>query len=295
MNEKQVTHAQSIPLLKNLNLTNRFLFDAVMEDAETHQAVLSIIFQHDIGLLPQNEVEKQLQTLPFLRSVRLDVFSMDEEHNVYNSEMQKNYKSDLRKRSRFYQALIDASLLPMGILNYNQLNDSYMIMITPFDIFGFGLYQYTFEAKCREVPELSLGDGATRIFLNTRGTNPEEVGQELVDLLKYVEDTSDTVAEASESELIKKIHKRVKEVKSSEEMGVKYMQAWEEKAYEREEGREEGRILGEIDLVRKKMNKGLSVEQIADFLEEPLELIEKVCQLLQADPDMSTEEIRLRL
>ncbi|NCB91242.1 MAG: hypothetical protein EOM40_01525, partial [Clostridia bacterium] len=131
MKEKQVIHAQSIPLLKDLNLTNRFLFDEVMEDPEAHQAVLSIIFQYNVGLLSQNEVEKQLQTHPFLKSIRLDVFAMDEEKNVYNTEMQKNQKPDLRKRSRFYQALIDAGLLPAGTINYNQLNDSFIIMITP--------------------------------------------------------------------------------------------------------------------------------------------------------------------
>ena len=30
--------------LKELNLTNRFLFDEVLEDPQTHQDILSIIF-----------------------------------------------------------------------------------------------------------------------------------------------------------------------------------------------------------------------------------------------------------
>ena len=39
----------------------------------------------------------------------------------------------------------------------------------------------------------------------------------------------------SESERIRKIHSFVQKIRSSEEMGVKYMQAWEEKVLEREE------------------------------------------------------------
>lgn len=99
----------------------------------------------------------------------MDVISMDEEKTVYNSEMQPARKSDLAKRSRYYQSLLDANLLEPGIPNYNLLNQSYIILITPFDLFGYGKFRYTFEAKCKEVPELKLEDGATRIFLNTRG------------------------------------------------------------------------------------------------------------------------------
>ena len=51
-----------------------------------------------------------------------------------------------------------------------------------------------------------------------------------------MEKTDDKSAEAADSERIRKIHECVKQIKSSEEMGVKYMQAWEEKIMEREKG-----------------------------------------------------------
>lgn len=41
--------------LKELNFTDRFLFDEVMEDPQTHQDVLSIIFGKEIPLLEKNE------------------------------------------------------------------------------------------------------------------------------------------------------------------------------------------------------------------------------------------------
>ena len=173
--------------LSQLNLTDRFLFDEVMEDPQAHQAALRIIFGRDISLLGLAETEKELRVSPAIRSIRMDVFSMDEDCTVYNMEMQKRRKNDLTKRSRYYQALIDTSLLEPGIPSYNRLNFSYIILIMPFDLFGYGKYRYTFEASCKEVPSCPLGDGAVRFFLNTRGTNDSEVSPELVQFLHYIE------------------------------------------------------------------------------------------------------------
>lgn len=169
---------------------------------------------------------------------------MDQNQVVYNTEMQGEKKPDLMKRSRFYQSLIDSSLLEPGSISFNELNDSYLIMIMPFDLFGLGKYRYTFRSYCEEDKELMLNDGAVRIFLNTRGTNDDEVSKELVDFLRYVEKSDGQTAAESGSERIRVIHECVSKIKASEEMGVKYMQSWEEKVMERERGREEGREEG---------------------------------------------------
>lgn len=276
--------------LKDLNLTSRFLFDEVMEDPKVHQDILSIILGKEIPLLDENETEKELRVSPLLRSIRMDVFSMDEEQTVYNTEMQDKKKSDLSKRSRYYQAMIDTSLLEPGIPDYNLLNRTYIILITSFDLFGHEKYCYTFDARCREVPGLSLDDGAVRIFLNTKGKNDNEISEELREFLHYTEKTTDQMAMQTKSRRIKRIHERVRKVKSSEEIGVKYMQAWEEKYYEREEGREEGLAEGLVkgrtegremhlrELIAKKLAKGRSVNEIAEALEESAETIQKMIE-----------------
>ena len=232
-------HKKIVPL-KDLNLTDRFLFDEVLEDPQIHQEILSIIFGKEIPLLENNETEKELRVSPLLRTIRMDVFSMDEESTIYNTEMQQQKKTDLAKRSRYYQAMVDTSLLEPGVPDYNRLNATYIIMILPFDLFGYGKYMYTFRARCDEVSECCLEDGAVRIFLNTQGSNKEEVSEELVEFLHYVERTTDDTAQCVTSERIKRIHRRVQKVKISEEAGVRYMQAWEEKYYDRQEAREEG-------------------------------------------------------
>ena len=215
--------------LNELNLTSRFLFDVVMEDSETQQDVLSIIFGREISTIIKNETEKEARLSPLIRSIRMDVFAIDDEQIIYNTEMQDERRSDLAKRSRYYQALIDTSLLKPGIPNYNELNTSYIIVIMAFDLFGYGKYQYTFLPQCREVPGLCLEDGATRIFLSTEGKNDYEVPGELAEFLHYVKNSTDEIAEKSKSERVRRLHQRVCKVKASEEVGVRYMQAWEEK------------------------------------------------------------------
>lgn len=255
---------QNLIPLQELNLTSRFLFDEVLEDPQIHQDVLGIIFQRDIPLLEKNETEKELRVSPLLRSIRMDVFSMDEEKAVYNTEMQQKRRADLAKRSRYYRSLVDAGLLEPGVPDYNRLNTSYIIMIMPFDLFGYKKYVYTFRARCEEEPECLLEDGATRIFLNTRGENDDEVPWELAEFLHYLEETTDERAASTDSQRIKRIHRRVRKVRLSEEVGVKYMQAWEEKYYEREEGAHNKLR----ELAAKKYRKGMSVKEIAELLEE---------------------------
>lgn len=272
-----MNQTQKIIPLKNLNLSNRFLFDEVMEDTQTHQNALEIIFGKDISLLDKPQTEKEFRVSPLIRSVRMDVFAIDENQSIYNTEMQDQRKKDLAKRSRYYQSMIDTSLLEPGIPNYNLLNQSFIILIMTFDLFGYGKYVYTFESRCKEVPECILADGAIRIFLNTKGTNDSEVSKELVEFLHYIENSTDAEADRAKSKKIKAIHNRVCKVRANEEIGVRYMQAWEEKYYEREEGREEGDQKRLIHQICKKIAKGKTPSVIADELEEELCIIEKIC------------------
>ena len=239
--------------LNELTLLDRFLFASVMEDDRSLELVLSIIMGEEITLRQPSQVEKEFRTMPWLRSIRLDVYNVDDKNRIYDAEVQEKNTGNLAKRSRFYQALIDSTLLASGRdVSFHHLPESYLIMITPFDLWGYGKYRYTFRMRCEEQPDLYLEDGIGRIFLNTRGTNDGEVNPELAELLHYMENSTDETAEMCRSEKVRELHRRVSEVKASEEFGVKYMQAWEEKIYERMEGKEEGLAEG----MEKGMEKG---------------------------------------
>ena len=194
---------------------------------------------------------------------------------IYEVEAQKENTHNLPKRSRLYQGIIDSKLLPPGVIDFNLLNEVLIVMITPFDLFGHGLYCYTFQMRCEEVPELKLDDGATRIFLNTKGKHPELVSPELIELLKYMEHSTDEVSEICKSERIQKMHSRICQVKASEKTEVKYMQSWEEKILIKQEGIAEGRLEEKKELTRKLANK-FSIEQIAEILEIDISEVENI-------------------
>ena len=115
---------------------------------------------------------------------------------------------------------------------------------------------------------MRLEDGATRIFLNTRGTETAGVSQELIDLLHYFEKTTDINAAASSSDKIRRLHEKVRTIKASEEIGIKFMNEWEEKMLERKEGREEGRAEGERakqrEIAEKMIAMGMDIPTVSE-------------------------------
>lgn len=156
--------------------------------------------------------------------------------------------------------------------------------------FRQGKYRYTFAPQCEEVPDCRLNDGAVRIFLNIRGENPQDVSDELVYLLHYLEDTTDAVAGESQSKRIGRIHERVRKVKSSEEIGVKYMQAWEERYYEKEEAREEGRAEGIEEGKREGITEGKAAGKKEGVAKVVSALIETYVEM-----KMTREEMKQKL
>lgn len=278
--------------LQDLTLLDRFLFAEVMEDPKTFENILSIILGEDISIKGRPQSEHESRTSPLKRQVRLDVWAEDETDAVYNVEAQKENTKNLPHRSRFYQALIDSKLLDPGEVDFSNMKDCYSIIIAPFDLFGRGLYLYTFQMTCAETGQ-PLEDGATRIFLNTHGKNSEDISPELKELLYYMEHTTEEIS-CSTSRL-QEIKNHVNIVKSSEEIGVKYMQEWEEKILEKRKARAEGRAEGEtfrlIQLIKKKIQKSKSFIQIADELEEEPDNIQSLYECISQNINLTTEEI----
>lgn len=249
---------------QDLDLNDAFLFAAALEDPETCRLVLELILGMPIGPV-KVRTERSILFSKNFRYVRFDVYARDEVDVSYNMEMQNSHKSELPKRSRFHQAELDVAELKPGE-NFNQLPPGYIIFICTYDPFSSGLYRYVFEERCAETGE-ALGDGARRIFLNTKGTNDEEVPRELIQFLKYVENSTEQVAKDSGDEKIRELHQRVTALKRSRELEEKYM-TMEEMLKERETaGLEEGRTAGKeegqeliLQLVTLMSNDGLAQE-----------------------------------
>ena len=117
--------------------------------------------------------------------------------------------------------------------------------------------------SCDEIPGLKLHDGATRIFLNTHGTDEEGVSEELIQLLRYFEQTTEENAAGSHSQKIEKLQKRVEEIKKNEEVGIRYMNAFEEKMWERREGEMIGEKRGRQEIARRMVEMKMALDIIA--------------------------------
>ena len=249
--------------LKDLNLLDRFLFAEASELPEVMIPMLEIILGKDVVLKHLPQSEKELRRAVWSKIVKMDVLSVDREDTLYEMEVQKKDTGNLIRRSRAYNSYIDSKVLQPGNLDYNALNDVYIIMVTPFDLFGEGKYMYTFRMMSEEVPGLKLEDGATRIFLNTKGENPEEVNEELIDLLRYFENSTEETVKNTKSAKVRQIHENVRRIKETEEVGIRLMNAWEEKMYDRIEAYEEGEANKAREIAKNLKVSGIPIEVIA--------------------------------
>lgn len=296
---QQKTSEQIVPL-RQLNLMDDFLFDVATVDLETCQIILELSLGITIRQIRWKEGQKVIHNLPGKRGIRMDFYVQDMDGHVFDVEMQKRNEGNIPKRTRFYQALVDAPLLKSGEKGYDRLNPVYIVVICGFDLYGLGKYRYTFENLCREVEGLALGDGCRKVILNTKGSNDAEVEQNLIDFLHYVEKSDDSGVPENCDERLKHLHTKISEIKLSEQMEVTYMKMEERDRLIREEGERRGEKKGEkkgeqialIRMVCKKLQKGKAPEAIADELEEETAVIRQICNAAQTcAPDYDCEQI----
>lgn len=200
-----------------INLSDFALFLSVMKVKEAYEDVLSIILDESDLKLKEVKVEQVILNQSGKRAIRLDAWAQDVRDRQFDMEMQNDTDNDdVRKRSRFYQSMIDTPVLKSGKnTRYKNLPSTVIIFITQDDIFGRDLAMYTFKERCEEVADLLLEDGTSKIFLNMTS----KIGRpELISLLQYMKCTTlDNANVTVKDERILHLDKIVNEVKQSEE------------------------------------------------------------------------------
>ena len=253
-----------------INLCDFALFLSVMKNKEAHEITLSIIMENPDLQLDAVHVEEVVLNKCGKRAIRLDAWAKDSEGTQYNTEMQNDiHTDDVRKRSRYYQGLLDTPILKSGKkTKYKQLPSTAIIFITKEDIFGKDLAKYTFTEQCEEIEGLHLDDGTTKIFLNMTSKNGPP---ELVSLLQYMKETSlynpDVLIR---DERMCRLNSIVTEVTESEEWEEISMSIYSN-ALER--GTEIGQISHLINQICKKLLREKSLETIAEELEEDVNVL----------------------
>ena len=156
----------------------------------------------------------------------------DEEGRIFNVEVQTTSRHNLPKRMRYYQSVLDISILAPGV-DYETLNRSHVVFICNYDPFGRGRYIYTFENRCIEEPDLPLGDETTKTIINIAGTSGS-ISSELKEVLHYLN------AGRATGSYTKRLDEAVHRVKVSEERRHEYMVMMIHDMEIREEGKAEG-------------------------------------------------------
>ena len=170
---------------RTFEFTDDFLFcHILMENEDLCIELVEMITGRKIKSIIKPESQKAIRLTYDGKGVRFDVYFEDEENVIYDIEMQASKKYNLRKRSRYYQGMIDLNILGKS-KDYETLKDSYIIFICTFDEFGDERHLYTFENVCMENPEIKLDDGAHKIFL-CAGGDKDDCSEKMKDFLDYI-------------------------------------------------------------------------------------------------------------
>ena len=100
-----------------------------------------------------------------------------------------------------------------------------------------------------------------------------------MELLHYIENTTQDMADSCSSSRIHKMQERICNIKSSEEVSVRYMQRWEELELEKDEARAEGRAEGKAEGRAEGREEG----RVAGKAEERASMALLIKKLLNAD------------
>ena len=200
---------------KNAGIGNDFIFSRVMRKEELFLPLIQRIFPE----LKLCRVEKHVAQMTAVgpagsKGVRYDVYS-EINGRVFEVEMQMDSRGNEPKRTRYYQCMIDEQVLSMGE-DYSNLPESYIIMISPRDLFGKGRHIYRFRNIETTDHSLELGDETMKIFLNSHGK--DDVLPELKNFLDLVN------GEEPEDDYCRALDQEVKIAKLDAETRRNYME-----------------------------------------------------------------------
>ena len=200
--------------IEELTFTDDYMFGYIMRNEEICKGLLERLLKIKIERLEYPELQKSISPYYEAKGVRLDVYVKDSD-KVFDIEIQNGKKSNLGKRTRYYQSMIDIDNLLKGA-SYTSLKESYIIFICTFDPFEKGLSHYTFKTRCLQNSEVDIKDGAIKEIFNAKAyANEEDI--EISNFLKYIDskETSDDFTD--------KINHLVENAKINEKFRSKYL------------------------------------------------------------------------
>ena len=264
---------------ESLNLFNDFIFAKIMNKKSICKHLLELVLDVSIERIDYTSGQKSIATMLGSKGIRLDVFIKDSEDTIYDVELQVRNTGNLPDRAIYYQSAMLVENLKKGE-DYSKIKRSYVIFICPFDLFGKGLYKYSFKNCCLEDRELLLGDKSNIIFINTKAGSKCE-NAELREFLEYMENKN----RALEFSYTKAIDNKLRDIiDKGKESRVQMLMATKYKfdmQDARREGIEEGIRQGIETGIAKGIKQGIETGIAKGIKQGKLESIEKNIEILR--------------
>ena len=272
---------------ESLTFTDDFIFARVMRNKNLCRRLLEMILKVKIGKIKFLTSQHSIQIEPTAKGIIMDVYLKDKS-KVINVEMQTSNHQDLAFRSRYYQAAADIDTTPKGS-EYKDLKQNYVIFICTFDPFYKGKPSYTFQNFCLEHEEpIYLGDGTTKIFLNTAAKDLSNLDLELRLFYDYVK------GDVAQSDFTQELSRSISQIKKEKEERQMYLTYTSRMMDSRRDGFEEGLVTGreegisiglergayqnKLKTARKLLSMGLSLEQVVQGTSLPMDVVQEMVQ-----------------
>jgi predicted transposase/invertase (TIGR01784 family) len=146
----------------------------IFEDIPCTEVLLSVILDRDDLIVKKVVPQYEIKNLGG-RSVRLDIFAVDQENRAYNIEIQRKDSGAVRKRARYNSSLLDAHVTDPGD-EYDDLADTYVIFITENDVLKENRPIYHVHRFIEESGKL-FEDGSHIIYVNSRIRDDTALGK----------------------------------------------------------------------------------------------------------------------
>ena len=154
-------------------LTNDIIFGWIMKSEENCLAIIrAILPELNITSIIHKEIQHDITPVASTRGVRFDAVVQDDQKRYYDIEMQVENTGDLGKRARYYQSQIDNETLMKG-QTFHKLKGSFVIFLSTFDPFSYGLRRYQFHHYEDSIRDLRLDTHSHELFINSKGTKGE--------------------------------------------------------------------------------------------------------------------------
>lgn len=239
-------------------LDDDFMTKCFEENIEAAELVLRIVLDK-----PDIKVEK-IQTQYSMknikgRSLRLDIYATDSKDRKFNIEIQRADKGAGAKRARYNSSLIDSNILPAGF-EVENLAETFVIFITENDVIGSNKPIYHIERYIKEAEEY-FNDGSHIIYVNAGYKDDTELGKLMHDFSVTEPDDMNFKVLANAANYYKK-----------DKEGIQAMCKAMEDMITNEKKSAAIRML----------EKGkLTKEEIAEYLDLPLSIVEELAEELQ--------------